>query len=222
MLKYRYTYFKKLYDENYKHVGFDKHVKQRIDRFQRIGKRVRPSESILDFGGGDGELKKYIPKSIYEILDLSDEHDFRRKNRVSLKQDVYINAKDNTYDVVVMSEILEHIPNCYETLREVRRVLKDDGRLIITLPNPFSVPYIVRSFLGKHQDPSNEHLYWFDWSYLSNLLRSAGFELTYKTTFCFLPSRIYQKIYFVDRIISRIFPNNCGQLFCEFKKKKKI
>jgi len=181
---------------------------------------VTSGESVLDFGGGDGELKKYLPDVNYDILDLSDEHDFKKKHRVTLKNDVYIDSPSKSYDVVVLSEILEHIPNCYETLGEVSRVLRDNGRVIITLPNPFSMPYIIRSFLGKHQDPSKEHLYWFDWSYLTNLLESAGFELVSKKTFCFLPSRIYQRIYFIDKVLSRIFPNNCGQLLCEYRKKE--
>lgn len=222
MLRYQYSYFKKLYDDNYSRVTFDKTVKQRIDRFYRIGKMIHTGDRVLDFGGGDGELKKYLPSVEYNILDLSDEHDFKKKNRITLKNDVYIDSPSKSYDVAVLSEILEHIPNCYETLGEVNRVLRDQGRVIISLPNPFSFPYILRSFMGKYQDPSKEHLYWFDWSYLTNLLESAGFELVSKTTFCFLPSRIYQKVYFLDGIFSKIFPYNCGQLLCEFKKKNQL
>jgi SAM-dependent methyltransferase len=42
----------------------------------------------------------------------------------------------STFDVVVLVEVLEHVPAKEELLREIWRVLKPDGRLFLTTPNP--------------------------------------------------------------------------------------
>lgn len=39
-----------------------------------------------------------------------------------------------SFDAVVIAEVLEHIWNDFDALREARRVLKDDGRLVVTVP----------------------------------------------------------------------------------------
>ena len=50
-----------------------------------------------------------------------------------------------TFDAVVMAEVLEHIWNDFDALREARRVLKDNGRLIVTVPFYHDAPeYHVR------------------------------------------------------------------------------
>jgi len=41
--------------------------------------------------------------------------------------------KDNEFDAVIMGEIIEHVFEDTTALREVRRILKDDGRLILTI-----------------------------------------------------------------------------------------
>ena len=45
-----------------------------------------------------------------------------------------IAAKDESFDVVLCSEVLEHLPNPVEALKEFKRLLKKDGKLILTAP----------------------------------------------------------------------------------------
>ncbi|MEL6519980.1 MAG: class I SAM-dependent methyltransferase [Pseudomonadota bacterium] len=42
---------------------------------------------------------------------------------------------DNTFDAIICSEVLEHLPDYDAALREIRRVLKPDGRLCISVPH---------------------------------------------------------------------------------------
>jgi SAM-dependent methyltransferase len=51
---------------------------------------------------------------------------------------------DASFDLVVMSETLEHLLNLEATVAEVRRVLKDDGTFLITVPYDFFLgPFFV-------------------------------------------------------------------------------
>jgi ubiquinone/menaquinone biosynthesis C-methylase UbiE len=56
---------------------------------------------------------------------------------------------DETFDVVLLHEVLEHVTDDVETLKEARRVLKSDGQVIVFTPNrlyPFETHGV---FLGK-------------------------------------------------------------------------
>ncbi len=52
--------------------------------------------------------------------------------------------KSKGFDVVLMSEVLEHVFNHAETLAEVRRILKDNGTFLITVPYDFFLgPFFI-------------------------------------------------------------------------------
>jgi SAM-dependent methyltransferase len=54
--------------------------------------------------------------------------------------------EDNYFDSVISSGVLEHVPNDYESLKEIYRILREDGYLIITfLPNQNSYTEFISS-----------------------------------------------------------------------------
>ncbi len=64
--------------------------------------------------------------------------------------------KDKTFNKIILTEVLEHVPNDSQALEELYRVLKDDGILVITVPNhnyPFlwdPINKILEVITGKH------------------------------------------------------------------------
>ena len=66
----------------------------------------------------------------------------------------------DAFDAVVMSNVLEHLPNPIETLQECRRVLKPGGRLISITPNSDSLGRkLFREWIGAARSPpSSVHL----------------------------------------------------------------
>ena len=55
--------------------------------------------------------------------------------------------KDGIADVVVATEVLEHLHHPERLLREAKRVLRPGGRLILTTPNSKALPYLFLGFL---------------------------------------------------------------------------
>jgi SAM-dependent methyltransferase len=63
--------------------------------------------------------------------------------------------EDGRFDVVVSTEGIEHLENAFSFLRELRRVLRPGGRLVLTTPNTVMLRSRVR-FFGSgffHHDP---------------------------------------------------------------------
>jgi SAM-dependent methyltransferase len=96
---------------------------------------------------------------------------------------------DSTFDAVLAAGVLEHVPMDYESLKELYRVMKPDGRLLITyLPNRTSIEEwrLRRRANGLH----HRRLYARD--ELRAILQHAGFEplvLGYQTQLDLLPLR---------------------------------
>lgn len=79
------------------------------------------------------------------------------------------------FDVVVMTELIEHVPDPLSLLREAGSVLSTSGRLIVTTPNRDAYP--VEATWRTEQPPV--HLHWFSRAGLAQLGARAGFDCTY-------------------------------------------
>ncbi|MGI8929011.1 MAG: class I SAM-dependent methyltransferase [Candidatus Limnocylindrales bacterium] len=82
----------------------------------------------------------------------------------------------SAFDVVTMWEVIEHLPDPRATLREVHRILRPGGQLVLSTPDAGSVAARIsgRHWLGWRKVP--EHLYFFDCPNLDRLLVECGFN----------------------------------------------
>jgi ubiquinone/menaquinone biosynthesis C-methylase UbiE len=125
---------------------------------------------------------------------------------------------DATFETVVFAEVLEHIPDAMDALTELYRVLRPDGRLLLTTPNPFGLYRYLRHYLFKRTlDPESylgaeDHRRFFDPLSLTNLLSSVGFEVTELT---FRNVSLPKRATLPDWRILRRFPfNRAGSYTC--------
>ena len=109
-------------------------------RGQLFSDWIGKNKKVLDLGGRDGVLTKYFIKKNHVTLADIDENalEYAKKNykvetmKVDLNQSLPF--KDDSFDVVVMAEVLEHLPYPNITLGEIKRVLKTNGEFIGNLP----------------------------------------------------------------------------------------
>lgn len=87
------------------------------------------------------------------------------------------------FDVVTLMNVLEHLPNPYETLLEIRKdVISPGGILVIDVPNEFNVFQTIGQkvhSLDQWWVAPPGHLNYFDKDSLSNLMRASGFKIEY-------------------------------------------
>ena len=127
---------------------------------------------VLDIGCGVGafvrRLREFSPH-VYGV-DIEAERvaeGAREVPNLALALGEHLCFAEETFDVVLLHEVLEHVRDDQETLREARRVLKPAGRVVVFCPNrlyPFETHGI---FLGKRYVFGNVPLV----SYLPEFLR---------------------------------------------------
>ncbi|MCR4342157.1 MAG: class I SAM-dependent methyltransferase [Gemmatimonadaceae bacterium] len=84
---------------------------------------------------------------------------------------------DRSFAAVTLWEVIEHIPQPREFIREIARILQPGGVLALSTPDAGSAVARVfgRRWLGWKKIP--EHVYFFDRETLGRLLREEGFEI---------------------------------------------
>lgn len=92
---------------------------------------------LLDVGCGNSPFRHLLDPATaqYQGVDVEVARAFGYQNPDTVYYDGHVLPfPDAAFDAVLCTEVLEHIPDPAETIREIHRVLKPGGRLILTLP----------------------------------------------------------------------------------------
>ena len=105
---------------------------------------------VLDVGAGGGWLSAQLAAAgaRVTVLDLEARPaDPRIRAVVHNLDDPVLPFADQEFDAVVSTEVLEHLRAPFLVLRDLVRVLKKGGRLVLTIPNYWNVKYRLRYLL---------------------------------------------------------------------------
>jgi len=144
---------------------------------------LRPGETVLDLGAKRGGLASAITAAHLEVeytgLDLSEANvaagteaglSFVRGNVTD-----ELPFGDGSFDCVFCLELLEHLTAPVDLLVEIRRVLTDSGRAVVSVPSPYSWVEVVRELLNR---PDTEgHLNAFTTPVMNNLAALAALRV---------------------------------------------
>ncbi|HVH51094.1 MAG TPA: class I SAM-dependent methyltransferase [Gaiellaceae bacterium] len=141
---------------------------------------LRSGEAVLDLGAKWGGLAASIDVSVeYTGLDLSEVNAAAATNAgLTLVQgDVTqpLPFADAAFDCVFCLELLEHLIAPARLLAEIHRVLKADGRAVVSVPSPYSWVEVARELFGLHD--TEGHLNAFTTPVMQNLAGLTGFSV---------------------------------------------
>ena len=84
---------------------------------------------------------------------------------------------DRAFDAVVMLHVIEHMPDPAENLREIHRILKPGGVLVVETPRFDSLMFKLLGRRERSISNCNGHIYFFTVPLLRQLLEKCGFEV---------------------------------------------
>jgi 2-polyprenyl-3-methyl-5-hydroxy-6-metoxy-1,4-benzoquinol methylase len=180
------VYNKKWSDPNYSasNSGYTKYFQKFIQKY--LGNK-NIKLKILDVGCGDGYFCQEFIKMGYIVsgIDISIEAlKIAKKNNPKgnfIIHDLSENLpfKDNYFDFIWCSEVLEHLLLPYFLLCEIKRVLQTNGKLFLTVPYHGLLKNIAIALFNyeKHYDPEYVHIRFFSIKSLSGIVNKAGFSI---------------------------------------------
>jgi 2-polyprenyl-3-methyl-5-hydroxy-6-metoxy-1,4-benzoquinol methylase len=143
---------------------------------------------VLDVGCGNGQrLLELQTKGCTNLFGVEPTSESAEQARLHTSADIRCSLLSGAelpeahFQLVIMNQVLEHVPSPTETLRLIRRMLRPGGVLYLTVPNFSSIESRI---FGAHwsglQVPA--HLHHFTAVALRRLLDQSGYEvLTWRT-----------------------------------------
>lgn len=96
--------------------------------------------SLLDIGSGTGSFLHTMQSAGWNVTGIEPD-DIARKNALSLHQiDTFpperiASLASNSFDIITMWHVLEHVHGLENQMNELHRLLKDSGKIFIAVPN---------------------------------------------------------------------------------------
>jgi 2-polyprenyl-3-methyl-5-hydroxy-6-metoxy-1,4-benzoquinol methylase/GT2 family glycosyltransferase len=150
-----------------------------------------PPSRILDLGCSGGYLAEKLRANGHTVvgIDHMDVPGVRGRVDHFVVADLQDGIPDDVgdgYDLVIAGDVVEHLPNPLELLRDIDRVLRPGGQLLLSVPN-FSHWYPrIRVALGEFGYDrrgilDETHMRFFTRRSLRRLIRAAGFDVLKET-----------------------------------------
>jgi SAM-dependent methyltransferase len=147
----------------------------------------KSSGKLLDVGAGVGTLLYVAAKRGFTVQGVEVSEWASAFAREEKGLDVITGTLENTrleteaFDVIVINHVLEHVDNPRKLLTEVHRLLKNDGLLVIGVPNIGSIMAFLLGSKWQSLRPE-EHVWHFSPATLKRLARESGFtELRFES-----------------------------------------
>lgn len=141
-------------------------------RARKISHSVTEHDRVLEYGVGTGWNLAELKCGRRLGFDLS-EHlgSIVRSHGIEFVKDISVVA-DASADVVICHHVLEHTPNPPEVLKEIRRILRRNGKLLLFVPYEKERRY-------RYYNPKepNHHLYSWNVQTVGNLVEDIEFKV---------------------------------------------
>ncbi len=210
-----------------------------------LGLELKDGDKILEVGCGNGYylsllnrlgLKFNLTGIDKDKLALKDAVKFigDKKVKIILADGSKIPFPNNSFDKIVMSEVIEHVDNEKAVLKEVNRVLKKDGILSMTtcnLRHPFfwdPVNFILQRLFNTHIKSGfwagiwNQHDRLYKKESIEKIVKSSNFDIEQSeslTSWC-LPFNHYLVNLIAKLFYSNMLPPSISKGMNKFKNNK--
>tara|TARA_Y100000310_G_C20697231_1_gene826563 strand:- start:1341 stop:1913 length:573 start_codon:yes stop_codon:yes gene_type:complete len=137
---------------------------------------------LLDVGCGSGFFSQKLSQAGFIVSAID------QKGVIGKVKDVNCNPcnleekipfSDESFDLLLCTDVIEHIKNTERLFSELNRVLKKDAVILVSTPYHGFVKNILTELVGfnTHFDPEGEHLRFYSRKSLETVLEKNGFKV---------------------------------------------
>jgi len=204
-----------------KNIGSDLRIKSTMNYID-----FREGTRILDIGcnigtwakyiagRGEGKVTVYAIDIVEDFIKIAEEFNSDENVKFLYLDLLNNNFPDNNFDQVIFLETIEHVENPVGFLREIHRILKPGGSLIISTPNSLAIFRTIKNILfsnpkkrealfkeieveERNTGTQKDHMFLWDYECFFRLLNRTGF--LYKDHVIVIGRFIHSKL--LDRIV---------------------
>ena len=172
------SFYEQMEDGQYEE-GREQRLLQERKVMEQIQK-IKPSGKLLDVGAGSGIMVQAALELGYDAEGVEPSkwlHEQARKLNLPVELGIFP-AEDKLkgpYDIVALIDVIEHVSDPKGLVSEIRKVLKEDGILIVVTPDVKSVMASVLKYKWWHFRIA--HIGYFNHKNLNLVMQRAGFKL---------------------------------------------
>jgi SAM-dependent methyltransferase len=147
-------------------------------------------DKILCYGAGkniDKQFASFMQPYIGDSVDVELDPFYSKT-----EDEIKIPFEDETFNAIILTEVIEHLISPLETIAEGARILKKEGLFIITTQNVSHIGAVLKIISGKsnyerldrspmylQNDPWRGHIRYYDKNELKTLFQRKGLQLIY-------------------------------------------
>jgi len=150
-------------------------------RFDLVGEMAGTEGRRLDIGCGSSRIIQSRPDSVGLDIEAPKLRFLRRTNRLLVRASTFaLPLADASFDVIVHSQVIEHVPYDRKIFTEIARVIRPGGTLVIGTPDYGRVQWRVIEWLYKILMPSgygDDHITHYTRQSLIEELAEVGFAV---------------------------------------------
>jgi len=137
---------------------------------------LKDKSAVLELGCGSGELINAIAERFDNLdkivaVDLFDRPERLNRKVEFINQNIENLALPDTFDLVILNQVLEHIKNPLGLLTKLKKNLNPHGRILIVVPNRYGFNNEARVYWPEH----GRHYFLWDRESLEYSLNRIGF-----------------------------------------------
>lgn len=139
---------------------------RRLNTMLELVGNYENAERVLDFGAGSGIFMPSLSKNFKEVyafdINISTLNYVKKKYKlenvtISTSDSNELPYQDSFFDIIFAADTLEHFQDSYNIQKELKRILKNEGYLIISGPTENFVYILCRRIFYKHKKPFDHY-----------------------------------------------------------------
>lgn len=136
------------------------------------------NKKILEIGAGDGLLLSYFKNSIVKGIEYSSVYKEAalKKYDISLTDENFFNLNEK-FDLIIMSHVIEHLPNLNMAVEKLKNLLNNNGYLFIEVPNFPKPKERDEEYINNLLTLSTPHIYNFTEKSLKEIFKKHGLNI---------------------------------------------